>query len=335
MFISETPFEEIENLFYNTSLDELIKKANDVCNMIYGNKVFLRGLIEFSNICYMDCKYCGIRRSNNKVSRYKMNYDEIISTIKLGIDSGLKTFVLQSGENAYRVFEIAKLVERIKEKWDSIAITLSCGYFKKEDLKTLKKAGVDRYLFRFEMADEKLYSFLKNGEKLSKRLEMLSNLKELNFETGSGFMVGLPGETDEILLKNLKLCKEFQFDMVGIGPYIPHPDTPLKDSKQFPIDRTIKTTSLLRLTLPYANIPATTAAGTLDPVGREKMLKAGANVLMPNITPPSNKKNYLLYPEKICIDESGLRCISCMSLRVKSIGKLISMERGDSLSYVK
>lgn len=335
MFISETSFEEIEYLFYNASLDELVKKANEVCNKIYGNKVYLRGLIEFSNLCFMDCKYCGIRRSNNKVRRYRMNDEEILATIESGIKVGFKTFVLQSGENAYKVSELANLVEKIKSKWSNIAITLSCGYFKKDDLKILKKSGVDRYLFRFEVADEKLYSFLKNGEKLSKRLEMLSNLKELDFETGSGFMVGLPDETDEILLKNLKLCKEFQFDMVGIGPFIPHPDTPLKDAKQFPIDRTIKATALLRLILPFANIPATTAAGTLDPIGREKMLKAGANVLMPNITPPSNKRDYLLYPDKICIDESGLECVSCMSLRVKSIGKEISMERGDSLSYVK
>ncbi|MCX7821074.1 MAG: [FeFe] hydrogenase H-cluster radical SAM maturase HydE [Brevinematales bacterium] len=335
MFISETPFEEIEYLYYNVPIEEIIKKATQVCDKTYGNKVYLRGLIEFSNICFMDCKYCGIRRSNTKVERYRMSEVDILATIASGIEVGLKTFVLQSGENAYRALELASLVEKIKSKWSDIAVTLSCGYFKKEELKILKKAGVDRYLFRFEVADENLYSFLKNGEKLSKRLEMLNNLKELDFETGSGFMVGLPGETDEILLKNLRLCRDFQFDMVGIGPFIPHPDTPLKDARQFSIERTIKVTALLRLTLPYANIPATTAAGTLDPSGREKMLKAGANVLMPNITPPLNKKKYLLYPEKICIDESGLECIGCMSLRVKSVGKVLSFERGDSISYVK
>ncbi len=335
MFISKTSFEEIEYLYYNASLEELINRANDICSRTYGNKVFLRGLIEFSNICYKDCKYCGIRRSNSNLYRYRMSDEEILAIVAKGIEIGLKTFVLQSGENAYGVFELATLVEKIKSKWSHIAITLSCGYFGKDDLKILKRAGVDRYLFRFEVADENLYSFLKNGEKLSKRVEMLSNLKELGFETGSGFMVGLPGESDEILLKNLNLCEKLKLDMVGIGPFIPHPDTPLKNSKQFPIDRTIRATALLRLILPYANIPATTAAGTLDPVGREKMLKAGANVLMPNITPPLNKKNYLLYPNKICIDETGLECISCMSLRVKSIGKVISFDRGDSISYVK
>ncbi len=333
MSISKISFQEIRDLYFNATIPELEKLAGEVCNKTYGNKVFLRGLIEFSNICYMDCKYCGIRRSNTKVERYRMSEDEIFTTIDFGINAGLKTFVLQSGEKSYKANELSNLVEKIKNKYN-VAITLSCGYFSKEELKSLKNAGVDRYLFRFEVADEKLYSFLKNGEQLSKRIEMLNNLKELGFETGSGFMVGLPDETDEILLKNIKLCMDLSLHMVGIGPFIPHPDTPLKKAKQYPIERTIRTTALLRLALPYANIPATTAAGTLDPLGREKMLKAGANVLMPNITPPVNKKNYLLYPDKICINESGLECISCMALRVKSIGKELSFERGDSLSFL-
>lgn len=336
LIVKPLSFEETKDLYYSKPLDELIYMANKVCRSIYGERVFLRGLIEFSNVCTMDCKYCGIRRSNKNVKRYTMSEEEIFDIVKKGINYGFKTFVLQSGESStFTVNRLAKLVEKIKLIDASVAITLSCGYFSKNELKTLKLAGADRYLIRFEIADEKLYSYLKNGQKLSQRLEVIYNLKELGFEAGSGFMVGLPGETDEILLKNLKLCKELELDMIGIGPFIPHNDTPLKNEKLYPIERTIKATALLRLMLPYSNIPATTAAGTLDPIGREKMLKAGANVLMPNITPPENKKNYLLYPDKICINETGFDCISCMKLRVASIGKKISLERGDSLNIKK
>ncbi len=329
-------FEEAKELYFNSSLAELKKAATDVCNKTYGNRVFLRGLIEFSNICHNDCLYCGIRRSNKKLKRYRLNSEEILSTVKSGINIGLKTFVLQSGEsNALSVRKLAKITEKIKSFNENVAITLSCGYFKKSDLKTLKNAGSDRYLIRFETADERLYSQLKNGEKLSKRIEMLHNLKELDYETGSGFMVGLPEETDEIMLNNLKLCKELELDMVGIGPFIPHPETPLKNARPQSIERTVRAVALLRLLLPFANIPATTAAGTLHQLGREKMLEAGANVLMPNITPVIYKKHYLLYPVKFCLDENGLECISCLKLRVKSAKKEVSLERGDSLSFIK
>ncbi|MGC8764419.1 MAG: [FeFe] hydrogenase H-cluster radical SAM maturase HydE [Brevinematia bacterium] len=340
MYISDSlkvkplTFKEVKELYFSASTEELTKMADNVCRMTYGEKVFLRGLIEFSNVCRMDCKYCGIRRSNKNIKRYTMSEEEILNTVKKGIEYGFKTFVLQSGETtSFNVYRLAELVERIKLMDNSVAVTLSCGYFNREELRVLKNAGVDRYLIRFEVSDKKLYSYFKNGQKLSDRLEVIYNLKELGFEAGSGFMVGLPGETDEILLKNLKLCKDLELDMVGIGPFIPHPDTPLRDAKVFPIERTVRATALLRLLLPYSNIPATTAAGTLDPVGREKMLKAGANVLMPNITPPVNKRHYLLYPDKICISENGENCISCMRLRVESIGKKISFERGNSLSF--
>lgn len=327
---------EVEEYYLDKPLTYLINKASEVCEKTYGNKVFLRGLIEFSNICNNDCLYCGIRKSNNKLKRYHMSIDEILQTVSTGIERGLKTFVLQSGEiHRPRTRELAILVERIKKLDSTVAVTLSCGYFKKDDLKTLKNAGADRYLIRFEVADEKLYSFLKGGEKLSKRLEMLYNLKELDFETGSGFMVGLPYETDEIMIKNLTLCKKLNLDMVGIGPFIPHPHTPLANSRLHRIEKTIRAVSILRLLLPYANIPATTAAGSIDPNGREKMLEAGANVLMPNITPLKYKAHYLLYPGKICIEEDGTECISCMGLRVKSIGKTLSFERGDSLQKQK
>jgi biotin synthase len=335
MVVKPITIQEARDLYFSEKTENLAKMANEVCEKTYGKKVFLRGLIEFSNYCKNNCLYCGIRRDNKKVVRYSLSEGEIFSIVKNGIAAGLKTFVLQSGETpVYSVKRICKLVEGIKNIAPDIAITLSCGYFEKDELFMLKNAGTDRYLLRFEVADENLYSYLKNGESLSKRVAMLYNLKELGFETGSGFMVGLPDETDEIMLKNLKLCKDLDLDMVGIGPFIPHPDTPLKNSRLFPIERTVKAVAILRLLLPYSNIPATTASGTIDPLGREKMLAAGANVLMPNITPENVKEHYLLYPNKICINESGFSCLSCLELRVKSVGKYISYERGDSLNRV-
>ena len=323
---------EIEELFNSARTDFLIRKADAVCRDTFGGKVFLRGLVEFSNYCTMDCRYCGIRHSNGNVHRYRLTVQEILDTVKQGFDSGLRTFVLQSGEDPeYKALDICRIAGKIKDATGGeAALTLSCGVFSKEDFRMIKISGADRYLLRFESADEALHAKLKNGIPLTERIEALRNLKELGFETGSGFMVGLPGETKETRLKNLKLSADLELDMAGIGPFIPHPETPLAGSHQENIELTIRMTALLRLTLPKSNIPATTAAGSLAPDGREKMLAAGANVLMPNITPVTVKKDYLLYPGKICLDESGLECISCLSLRVKSIGKELSYERGDS-----
>lgn len=318
---------------YKNNRELLFKKSREICNSIYSNKVFLRGLIEISNVCYCDCLYCGIRKSNTEIERYKLNLKEIIEIVKKGYKQGLKTFVLQSGEFAYSVKELCEIVESIKKVTNNeVAITLSCGLMSKKQYQDLKYAGCDRYLMRFETSNEKLYSLFRN-DSLKKRIDGLVNLKELGFEVGSGFMVGLPDETEEIRIKNALLSYELGLDMIGIGPFIPHKDTPLGNSIQQPIDLTIKMTALLRILLPYSNIPATTAAGTLSKDGREKMLWAGANVLMPNITPQNYKKFYLLYPDKICIDESGFACINCLKARVATIGKEISFERGDSYSY--
>lgn len=317
---------------YKDKSDYIFELARDICYSIYGNKVFLRGLIESSNICVKDCLYCGIRKGNNKVIRYKLTKNEILDTVKKGYDYGLRTFVIQSGEFAYSVKELCDIVESIKNNYSDIAITLSCGLMSKSQYKELKNSGCDRYLMRFETSDEKIYSYLRN-DSLKRRIKGLYDLKELGFETGSGFMVGLPGESEETRINNALLCYDLSLDMIGIGPFIPHKDTPLGNSEQVPIDYTIRMTALLRILLPYSNIPATTAAGTLSQNGREKMLWAGANVLMPNITQNIYKKNYLLYPDKICIDESGFECIGCLSNRVKSVGKEISFDRGDSYSF--
>ena len=314
-------------------LEELSKKARDITENIHGKKILLRGLIEFSNYCSADCLYCGIRRSNKNADRYRLTENDILEAVKKGYSQGLKTFVFQSGED--KIFTTPKLcvlISKIKELTNNeAAITLSCGIRSKTDYKEFFDAGADRYLLRFETSDPELHKYLRNGIKLEKRLKALHDLKEVGFQLGSGFMVGLPGETEETLIKNIMLSMELEMDMGGIGPFIPHSDTPLANSQQQPIELSIRATALLRIALPYSHIPATTAAGSLDPLGREKMISAGANVLMPNITPVDYKKFYLLYPGKICLDESGIECIGCLSGRVKPLDRELSFERGDAL----
>ncbi|HOS33811.1 MAG TPA: [FeFe] hydrogenase H-cluster radical SAM maturase HydE, partial [Spirochaetota bacterium] len=326
---------EAIDLYKCASTEELSKIANDIVKKNYSDDVFIRGLIEFSNYCDMDCLYCGIRKSNGKAVRYRLTDEEIIDAVKFGLDANIKTFVLQSGEDyKYNVKKLSKLVYKIKKITGAeTAITLSCGLMNRDDYKELKDSGCDRYLMRFETSDENLYSYLKKGQPLKTRLKGLENLKNLGFEVGSGFMVGLPGETIETGINNALLCKELELDMIGIGPFIPHNETPLKKEAPGSLDTILRTTALLRILLPYSNIPATTATGSIDALGREKALSCGANVLMPNITPAKYKKNYLIYPGKICLDESGSECISRLSERVVSVGKKISYERGDSISY--
>lgn len=324
---------ELIDFYKNATTEELTNKADKVCRDNYGDKVFLRGLIEFSNYCRMNCLYCGIRKDNKKVNRYRLSNNEILDTIRYGYKNGIKTFVLQSGEDDFfTTKDICNLLDDIKSLFPDVAVTLSCGVKKKSDYKDFKNSGADRYLLRFETSDRVLHNYLRSGFPFEKRIRALYDLKELGYETGSGFMVGLPQETEDIRIQNALLCHKLELDMVGIGPFIPHPDTPLKESIQQPIELTVRLTALIRLLLPKANIPATTAAGTLDKLGREKMLKAGANVLMPNLTPVTYKKDYLLYPNKICITEESESCISCLAKRVESVAKEISFERGDSIS---
>ncbi len=324
---------EIIDFYKHATDDELFREADRVCRRNYGDAVYLRGLIEFSNYCSMNCHYCGIRSDNSEVNRFRLSIEEIASIVENGYKAGLKTFVLQSGEDPYyngeRLSELIQEIKRLTE--GKAAVTLSCGILSKDEFKRIKDAGCDRYLMRFEVSDPEIHSRLREGLTLENRINTLMLLKDLGFETGSGYMVGLPDETEEIRINNALLCHNLGLEMVGVGPFIPHDLTPLKDAEEATIDLAVRATALLRLLLPRANIPATTAAGTIDSKGREKMLAAGANVLMPNITPVKNKKDYLLYPGKICIDESGFECIGCLTGRVGTIGKKIDMGRGDSL----
>ncbi len=322
--------------FYRTaSTGELIQRADALCRSVHGDKVWLRGLVEFSNFCGMDCQYCGIRHSNSKVERYRLTPDQIIDLTVQGYEAGLRTFVLQGGEDPWFTADrMAQVLDGIKTRTKGeAAVTLSLGIRPRETFRLWKDAGADRYLMRFETSDPDLHARLRCGVSLERRLEALDDLRDLGWEVGSGFMVGLPGETEETRIRNALLCYEKHFDMVGIGPFIPHPETPLAQAPQQPLELALRATALVRLLLPLANMPATTAAGSLDKQGREKMMAAGANVLMPNITPEDVKKNYLLYPNKICLDESGFECINCLDIRTHLVRKAIDYARGDSPSW--
>jgi biotin synthase len=328
----EGPRTEALVFYSKADTETLTARARELCLERHGRRVFLRGLIEYSNICSCDCLYCGIRRSNSRVSRYRLEPDQIAAIARKGYAAGLRSFVLQGGEDRrYAENLLPRAVELIKKLCPRAAITLSAGILSRSAYERLRRAGADRYLLRFETSDPELHRTLRAGVDLERRIEALRELTDLGYQVGSGYMVGLPGETEETRVGNAILCRELDLDMVGIGPFIPHCDTPLAGSRQESIELTLRATALVRLLLPDAHMPATTAAGSLDPQGREKMILAGANVLMPNITPPANKRNYLLYPGKICLDEEGETCIGCLSLRMKSIGRELSFERGDTL----
>jgi biotin synthase len=285
--------------FQDPDPKNLFQAANTLTRETFGPSVFVRGLVEFSNYCASDCLYCGIRRSNTQVNRYRIDPEVILQIVRKGISAGIKTFVLQGGEDPWFTTPIlTSLCEAIKSQGgDDLALTLSVGLRSKGDYKSLKEAGADRFLMRFETSDPQLHSNLRGGISFERRIRALRDLREAGYELGSGFMTGLPGETEATLIQNALLCQELALDMVGIGPFIPHPETPLKNAAQEPLELTLRAMALVRLLLPQANLPATTAAGSLDPKGREKMLAIGANVLMPNITPEEVKKGLPPLPQ--------------------------------------
>jgi len=324
---------EIADLYYNCPTDELMSMGQRITVQYHGKSILLRGLVEFSNYCDRSCLYCGIRKENNNVERYRLDKNQILEIVKLGYERGLRTFVLQGGEDSYFSTDyLCEITKAVKDyTGDNAALTLSCGIQSRSQYRELADAGADRYLIRFETANPELHSYIRQSIPLSKRLKAIETLQEEGFQVGSGFMIGLPNETDEDRIDNIMLAGKLELGMAGIGPFIPHPDTPLAHSLQNPIELSVRATALLRMVLPKTHIPATTAAGTLDPQGREMMIQAGANVLMPNITPIEAKRNYLLYPGKICLDESGIQCIGCLSIRVKPLDRELSFAKGDTL----
>ena len=294
----------------------------------YGDKVYTRGLIEFTNYCKNDCYYCGIRRGNSHAKRYRLSREEILNCCENGYALGFRTFVLQGGEDPYYTDErMADIVRSIRSGYPDCAITLSIGEKSYESYKLFKEAGANH-----ETASEELYRRLHPEEMLlSHRKQCLYDLKALGYQVGAGFMVGSPGQKMEHLAEDLIFLKELQPQMVGIGPFIPHHETRFANETAGSVDLTLFLLSVIRILLPKVLLPATTALGTMDPLGREKGLAAGANVVMPNLSPVKNRKQYDLYDNKICTGEEAAECRGCLERRVLSAGYRLVAERGDAL----
>ena len=309
----------------------LFSLAREVRQKYYGKDVYIRGLIEFKNYCKNDCLYCGIRRSNKNAERYRLTKEQIMDCCQQGYELGFRTFVLQGGEDPYFTDDIiVDLIKSIKSEYSDCALTLSIGEHEHKSYKAYFDAGADRYLLRHETADNEHYGKL-HPHNLSpvNRKKCLYDLKEIGYQVGCGFMVGSPYQTAENLADDMLFIKELQPHMVGIGPFISHHDTPFRDKPNGTLEQTLFMIGLLRLTLPYALLPSTTALGTIHPLGREKGILAGANVVMPNLSPRSVRKKYLLYDNKICTGDEAAECRFCLNKRMESIGYNIAVTRGD------
>ena len=325
---------------HNLSKDELIqilsdesinnflfKTADEVREKYVGNEVHLRGLIEFSNICKCNCKYCGLRKDNSELERYRLSIEEAYDFAKKAKEYGYKTVVLQSGEDSYYSVErLVKLLQDIKKL--DLAITLSIGERPYEEYKAFKEAGADRYLIRIETTDKELYKKMHPNMSFKNRVRCLKDLKTLGYEVGTGCLVGLPEQTIESLANDILFFKEIDADMIGIGPFIPNQNTPLKDAKGGTFEMALKVMALTRILLPTINIPATTAMETLNPNGRLIALQSGANVVMPNVTEGDYRRKYEIYPGKICVGDTPAHCRGCISGKIQSIGRTVSTGYG-------
>lgn len=312
-------------------LEELHRRARETAQRYYGRQIYLRGLIEFTNYCKNNCYYCGIRKGNRELARYRLTEEEILSCCENGYGLGFRTFVLQGGEDPYYTDErICSIVRHIKKEFPDCAITLSIGEKEKESYEAYFKAGAERYLLRHETADEAHYRSLHpDSMSLTHRMNCLRILKEIGYQTGCGFMVGSPGQSIDTLYQDLQFIRELQPEMVGIGPFIPHHDTPFAGEKAGTMEETLRLLSILRLLQPMVLLPATTALGTIDPTGREKGILAGANVVMPNLSPVVVREKYQLYDHKICTGEEAAECRGCLEKRIDSIGYQCVTSRGD------
>ena len=312
-------------------INYLYKKAYDVKYKYYQNRVYLRALIEISNYCKKGCKYCGINNTISSLTRYRLSVDEIIKYCTLGYELGYRTFVIQGGEDSYYTDAILiGLLEKLKLKMPDTRITLSLGERSKQSYKKLKEAGADRYLLRHETASKRLYEYLHPSfMSFENRRECLYNLKEIGYQVGAGFMVGSPTQTNEDLVKDLIFLKELNPEMVGIGPYLCHEDTELKGNDSGTLTQTLIMVALTRLVLPKVLLPATTALGSVHKIGREKALKAGANVIMPNISPTENRELYEIYQNKICTTDTSELCRNCVEARINGVGHVIDLGVGD------
>lgn len=313
---------------------DLFARARAKRHRHYGKDVYIRGLIEFTNYCKNDCLYCGIRCSNRNAQRYRLTKEEILDCCREGYALGYRTFVLQGGEDPwYTPARIEDLVRDIKANHPDCAITLSVGEHPKEAYQRWKAAGADRYLLRHETADAEHYRSLHpKNLTLENRMRCLRDLKDIGYQVGCGFMVGSPGQTGEHLAKDLLFIHDLKPQMVGIGPFIPHCDTPFRDREQGSLELTLFLLGIVRLMLPQVLLPATTALGTIHPTGREQGILAGANVCMPNLSPVAVRKKYTLYNNKISTGEEAAQSRDALAKRIESIGYRVVVSRGDHIT---
>lgn len=316
-----------------TCITELFARAREKGQSIYGNKVYIRGLIEFTNNCKNDCLYCGIRRSNKNTERYRLSEEQILACCARGYVMGFRTFVLQGGEDPYFTDErICSIVSQIKKNHPDCAVTLSIGEKERASYQAYFDAGADRYLLRHETANEEHYRKMHPPEmSLENRKRCLYDLKEIGFQTGCGFMVGSPGQSVETLYEDLAFIKKLQPEMVGIGPFIPQKDTPFGDREAGTMEMTLRLLSIIRLLHPHVLLPATTALGTIHPQGREKGILAGANVVMPNLSPQEEREKYNLYDNKIHTGDESAEGLDGLRKRMENIGYQVVIDRGDYL----
>ena len=332
--LSKEEFVRLLAISEKDDIDYLTERAKSVRDDIYGKRVFIRGLIEISNYCKNDCYYCGIRRSNKNAQRYRLSKEQILSCCENGYELGFRTFVMQGGEDAFFKDEVVcDIVSSIKERYPDCAVTLSLGERSTESYRKMKEAGADRYLLRHETFDNTHYNKLHPVElDPENRKRCLRDLKALGYQTGTGIMVGSPYQTLENIAEDLLFIKELNPEMIGIGPFIPHKDTPFKDFESGTMEMTLRLISILRLLCPKALIPATTALGTISPQGREKGILAGANVIMPNLSPKEDRKKYMLYNDKLSDGEEAAEGLNKLKESMRKIDYEIVEDRGDCIA---
>lgn len=330
--------EEYESILNNITDDEkkiLKDEAVKLATKVYGNKIFARGLIEFSNYCKNNCYYCGIRNGNKNCERYRLTKEQIYDCCDMGYELGFRTFVLQSGEDLYFNDDLmVEIISHIRNKFPDCAITISIGEKEKSTYQKYFDAGANRYLLRHETANKKLYETIHPKEmSFEHRMKCLQDLRDIGFQVGAGYMVECPHQTNYDLALDLKFIEEFKPEMCGIGPFIPHKDTDYRNEKAGTLEKTLLLLSITRIIHERVLLPATTALGTIHPLGREMGVQHGANVVMPNLSPTEVRSKYLLYDNKICTGDEAAECKNCMSARMSRIGYDLVVDRGDYKKY--
>jgi biotin synthase len=333
----DLPKEKLKFLLENLNSESkkyLLKKADEIRRNAYGDKVFMRGLIEISSYCERNCIYCGIRKDNKKAQRYRLTEEDIVMCCDEGYRLGYRTFVLQGGEDSYFTDEkIVTFVHAIKKKYPDTRVTLSLGEKSRESYEAYFKAGADRYLLRHETASRELYRKLHPDMSYENRVRCLYNLKDIGYQVGAGFMIGIPGQKIDDFVMDLKFLKILEPHMIGIGPFIPHKDTPFKNFPHGTLEMTETLLAFIRIMLPDVLLPATTALGSIDVKGRERGLKAGANVVMPNLSPVEVREKYSLYDGKICTGDEAAHCRNCIEGRINFAGYKVDMSVGDNFLW--